>query len=181
MPWNTPTDVSTGDNLTSTLWNNLLGTNGSLKFLYDQLTRRNVVLFKSTDTVFGGAGNSNIVFDTIVTKYTNQQLNFPVTVPITEIPLPSEGMYIVTYQFRATASVTVRSNVIVTTGAVTSQYTDTVVTNTNILNTHTVMFFAPATSSTVRLNTQVSAAVTITSISPTLFPDSSQVFSIARI
>jgi hypothetical protein len=185
MPWNTPTDVSTGDNLTSTLWNNQLGANGSLKFVYDELTttqlKRNVVLYKSTNTVFGAAGNSDIAFDTIISNYGNQQLNFPVTVPITNIPLPAEGMYVITYQYRATAAVIVRSNFFVTTGALVFQYTDTSNTATaNVLHSHTIMFFAPATSTTIKLNTQVSAAATITAATPSS-TDGSQVLTIARI
>jgi hypothetical protein len=42
------------------------------------------------------------------------------------------------------------------------------------------MFFAPATSTTIKLNTQVSAAATITAATPSS-TDGSQVLTIARI
>jgi hypothetical protein len=182
--WNTPTDVISGQALTSLLWNDQLGANGSLQYLYDELNgiqlKRHVVLYKSTNTVFAAAGNSDIAFDTIVADFANQQLNFAVTVPITNIPIPAAGMYVATYQFRTTAANIVRSNFFLVSGAITRQFTDTANTTTaNVLHSHTVMFYAPA-SSTVKLNTQVSAANTVTAAAPSA-TDGSQVLTIARI
>lgn len=184
MSWTPPTNVSTGNALTALLWNNLLGTNGSLKFLYDQITgiqlKRHVVLYKSTNTVFGAAGASDIAFDTIITDFTDQQLNFPVTVPITNIPIPAAGMYAVTFQFRTTTAVIVRTNLFLTSGATVRQFTDTSNTSTvNVLHTHSMMFYAPA-SSTFKVNLQVSAAATYTAAAPSA-TDGSQVLTIARI
>lgn len=181
--WNTPTDVSTGTALTTLLWNNQLGTNGSLQYVYDELNttqlKRNIVLHKSTNTVFGAAGNADIAFDIIVTDYAGQETNFPVSIPITNIPLPAEGMYIATYQFRCTTAVLVRSNFTVTSGASSYFYASAGTATANVLFNHTVMFYAPS-SSTVKLNTQVSAAGTITAVAPSA-TDGSQVLTIARI
>lgn len=183
MTWNSPSNVSTGNNLTATLWNNLLGASGSLQWLYNEITgtqlKRNVVLYKSTNTVFGAAGNSDIAFDTIVTDFTDQQLNFAVTVPVTNIPIPAAGMYALTFQFRTTTAVAARTNVLLTSGAITRQYTDTNTTTANVLHTHSIMFFAPA-SSTFKINLQVSAAATYTAVAPSA-TDGSQVLTIARI
>lgn len=96
--WNNPLDVTTGDNLTATLWNNLLGANGSLKYLYDNLgTTRNIVLWNSTNKSATATTDVDLSFDTIVTTYATMQQNFPVTVPITDIPIPAEGMYNATF------------------------------------------------------------------------------------
>lgn len=184
MTWTSPTNVSTGDGLTALLWNNLLGTSGSLRYLYNELTgiqlKRHVVLYKSTNTVFGAAGNSDIAFDTIITDFTDQQLNFAVTVPVTNIPIPAAGMYAVTFQFRTTAANIVRTNAFLTSGAVIRQFTDTSNTSTaNVLHSHTMMFYAPA-SSTFKINLQVSAANTYTAAAPSA-TDGSQVLTIARI
>jgi len=182
MTWNNPSNVSTGNNLTSTLWNNLLGASGSLQWLYNEMTgtqlKRNVVLFKSTNTVFAAAGNSDITFDSIVTTFTDQQLNFPVT-GFTDIPLPAAGMYALTFQFRTTTAVVARTNVFVTSGAFIRQYTDTNTTTANVLHTHSIMFFAPV-SSTFKINLQVSAASTYTAATPSA-TDGSQVLTIVRI
>lgn len=180
MTWNTPTDVSTGDNLTATLWNNQLGTNGSLKFIYETQLKRHVVLYKSTNTVFPLAGNQDITFDTIISNYDNQQLNFPITLPITNIPLPAEGMYIATYQFRSTTSVIFRSNFFVTANSLVYSYTDALTTGAGVLHSHTVIFFASSTTTTVKLNGQVSVGTTITAAPPSAL-DGSQVLTIARI
>jgi hypothetical protein len=186
MTWNPPSDVISGDNLTATLWNNQLGANGSLQFAYNQYTttqlKRNIVLYKSTNTVFGAAGNLDIAFDTIITNYGNQQLNFPVTVPITDIPLPTSGVYLVTHQFRCTTAIGVRSNFSFYVGSA-GQVQYTFITNSsvaaNVLFTHTVLFYAPL-SSKLKLNTMVTAAGTITAALPSS-TDGSQVVTITRI
>lgn len=181
--WNTPTDVSTGTALTTLLWNNQLGTNGSLQYVYDELNttqlKRNIVLHKSTNTVYGAAGNLDIAFDTIIANYADQQLNFPVTTPITNIPLPAAGMYILAYQYRISATNTVRCNVSVDDGSNSYFYVSTIAHTANILYTQVVVFYAPA-SSTVKLNVQTSAAGTIAAIAPSS-TDGSQVLTIARI
>lgn len=182
--WTAPTDVVTGQALTSLLWNEQLGANGSLQYVYDELNgiqlKRHAVLYKSTNTVFAAAGNSDIAFDTIVNDFTDQRLNFPVTVPITNIPIPAAGMYIITFQFRTTAANVARTNAYLTSGAVTRQFTDTANTSTAaVLHTHTMMFYAPA-SSTFKINLQVSAANTYTAAAPSA-TDGSQVLTIARI
>lgn len=182
--WSTPISVNTGDNLTATLWNTLLGVNGSLQYVYDEVTttllKRNVVLYKSTNTVFGAAGNSDIAFDTVITDFSGQQLNFPVTVPITNIPIPAFGMYIVTYQLRSSAAVVVRSNLFYTNGAITRQFTSHQTPTANTLFTHTSMIYAPDGNGTLKLNTQVSAAATITAVLPSS-TDGSQVLTIVRV
>jgi hypothetical protein len=60
MTWNNPSDVSTGDNLTSTLWNNFLGTVGSLKYLYNRSTYSTLALGTRT-TNQSIANNTNVV------------------------------------------------------------------------------------------------------------------------
>lgn len=182
--WTAPTDVIAGQALTSLLWNEQLGAAGSLQYVYDELTgiqlKRHVVLYKSTNTVFAAAGNSDLAFDTIVADFTDQQLNFPITTPVTNIPIPAAGMYVATFQFRTTTAVITRSNFFLTSGATTRQFTDTANTSTaNVLHSNTVMFYAPA-SSTVKLNVQVSAASTYTAAAPSA-TDGSQVLAIARI
>jgi hypothetical protein len=58
-------------------------------------------LRKSTNTVLALGGNSDIAFDVIQTTYVNDQLNFPITTPVTaKVPLPSAGMYLVTFSMR---------------------------------------------------------------------------------
>jgi len=182
--WTAPTDVVTGQALTSLLWNEQLGAAGSLQYVYDELNgiqlKRNVVLYKSTNTVFAAAGNSDIAFDTIVADFADQQLNFPVTVPITNIPVPAAGMYVASFQFRTTAANIVRVNAFLTSGATTRQFTNTANTSTAaVLHTLAVMFYAPA-SSTFKINLQVSAANTFTAAAPSA-TDGSQVLTIARI
>lgn len=176
--WNNPTDVSTGTALTATLWNNLLGTNGSLKYVYDNITTSNIVLYKSTDTVFASTTIINIAFDTIITDYAGQQVNFPVTVPITDIPLPLAGMYMATFQQSGNASATVRTNFNVNDGTNTYRYVSTIHTQANPLYTHTALFYAPA-SSTVRLSIN-STAQTINATAPSS-SGGSQVLTIVRI
>lgn len=183
MTWNPPTNVSTGNALTALLWNNQLGASGSLQYVYNELNttqlKRHIVLYKSTNTVFAGAGNADIAFDTIINNYTEQQLNFPVTVPITNIPLPADGMYVATFQSRTTVNTQLRCNFTVTTGGVTYFYADFEATLLNVLQNHIVMFYATA-SSTVKLNLAVNLATTISAIAPSA-TDGSQLLTIARI
>lgn len=114
MTWNAPTNVTTGTALTALLWNNQLGTSGSLKYLYDTLTpvatARNIVLRRSTNLTVNAATNTDVAFDTVITTYTNQQQNFTVTTPVTNVPLPSSGMYVASflYSHSVTSNTTIR-------------------------------------------------------------------------
>ena len=78
MTWTNPTDVSTGQALTSALWNNLLGAVGSLKYLYDRSTysilavgsrSTNQSIPNNTNTVatFDAVTNSNYMTTTVGT------------------------------------------------------------------------------------------------------------------
>jgi len=184
MTWNTPTNVSTGNALTALLWNNLLGTSGSLQYVYNELTttqlKRYVTLYKSTNTVFAAAGTTNIAFDTIVTSYSGQQQDFPITTPITNIPIPAKGMYLATYQLRSTAAVVVRTNFLYQNGADARFFANHQTPTVNVLFTDMCLFYAPDSLGTFTVSTQVSATATITAVahSPT---DGSQILTITRI
>lgn len=103
MTWTAPTNVSTGNALTALLWNNQLGTSGSLQYLYNTLTpiatARNIVLRRSTNLTVNAATNTDVSFDTVITTYTNQQQNFAVVTPVTNVPFPSSGMYVASFLY----------------------------------------------------------------------------------
>lgn len=77
MTWTNPSNVSTGNNLTATLWNNLLGVAGSLKFLHNRSTYTvlanglrtgtNQSIANNTDTTVTFTSGTNSNYATVVT------------------------------------------------------------------------------------------------------------------
>lgn len=101
--WTTPYNVSNGDILTESLWNNLLGENGSLQYIYDNkpILENSVAVIKSTNTTVA-AVNVTINFNTLV-SYGNITTITP-TIGTT-VSLDGEGLYVFTFMFRPTAAV----------------------------------------------------------------------------
>lgn len=158
--WQAPVDVITGTNLTSLLWNTQLGTNGSLRYLYDtqntviaNALSRNVVLRKSTSTTLTAGGNADIAFDTITANYTNDQQNFPITTPITAIPFPQAGIYMVAFTARYTvvSNVTVKFTVTNGTTVIAQQHQQGYVASGNNITTSMVTIESSACTMTVNL------------------------------
>lgn len=87
MSWNLPQNVSTGTNLTATLWNNLLGLNGSMMYLFNQ--QKAVVLSRSVSTSIAANSSYTINFDSIPLNN-----GFETTVPTTNINVPITGLYV---------------------------------------------------------------------------------------
>lgn len=109
MTWTNPTNVATGTNLTSSLWNDQLGGSGSLQYLY-QRSRVTFGVSKSTTTALTAATSYTFVWDQIDPHAVDMQQNFVTpTFPTANIRLPYEGAYIATLFFRysVVANVTV--------------------------------------------------------------------------
>lgn len=102
MTWNPPSNVSTGDNLTSTLWNNLLGTSGSLKYVYDQISPVNLQVAKATNTVIPANGSSVLVFSSSTGN------NFPFTNGTSSIVFPVTGVYAFSFIYQTSVSTNFR-------------------------------------------------------------------------
>lgn len=175
MTWNTPTDVSTGNALTALLWNNQLGTNGSLAFL----SARRVVLYKSTNTVFGGAASINIAFDTVVTTFADQQSSFPITTPVTNIPIPKQGMYVANFQWRFNTAVNMRTAFTYANGALSSSHQAQSTPVINTLQSDTVIFYAPDASGVLAVTLAAAGATTVSALAQGA--GDSQILTIARI
>lgn len=92
MTWNTPTDVSTGNALTALLWNNLLGTNGSLKYLYDYTENKSLLVGRNVSTSIAANSTYTISWDTLA-----RNNGFTVSVPTTSITIPETGYYVYTW------------------------------------------------------------------------------------
>lgn len=156
MTWNTPTDVSTGNALTATLWNNLLGSNGSLQYLFNQFTPFVAIeLYKSANTAITGSGSSVMAFDGYVGS------GFPpMTGPITNISLPTVGWYIFSFAYRTSVS----TNFFIRISNISNgfQLLDTG-TNTSQTNTFTAIGLALAT--TITCTAYVTTASTLYGVS----------------
>ena len=179
--FNTPVNVSTGTNLTASLWNDQLGANGSVKYLYDNTISRNVILRKSTNTVLALGGNADIAFDTIVTTYTNDQLNFPITTPVTNIPLPTMGMYLATFTMRYSVASNITVRFITTDGAIAIAHQNQLAYLANGNITTTAILTSNSNTCAVTVNVLSSAAGTITAAAPTGTVDGSMMLRIVQL
>jgi hypothetical protein len=185
MTWNPPSDIPTGTPLTTTLWNNQLGANGSLNYILNDVNvtqvKRHAVLWKSTTTTYASAANTSFTFDTVMNFFSGgQQLNFPVTVPVTNIPIPAEGMYIAAFQFTTSVNVVFRINYVVFDGSTTYNYTST----TNSSNSRfvaTCVFYVPNSSTTLTVFGQSSAATVVSNDNFIASNGASQLLTIVRI
>lgn len=102
MTWNPPSNVSTGNALTAALWNNLLGTNGSLKFLYDPI---DLVIIRQTPTPAIATNSSALVSWDYV--FGNRGFSLP-SLPFTSFTVPSTGMYLYTFTYLMNVSTNLR-------------------------------------------------------------------------
>ena len=186
--WTAPVNVITGDNLSSALWNNQLGTNGSLRYLYDNLIEaqadilsRNVVLRRTTSLTLAAAGNSDIAFDAITNNYTNEQLNFPITTPVTAIPFPQAGIYMVSFTSRYTVASNITVRFIVTNGttAIAQQHQQAYIAAGNV--TVSTMVTIESSSCTMTVNVLSSAAGTFTAAAATGTVDANMQLRIVKI
>ena len=186
--WNAPANVINGDNLSALLWNNQLGASGSLQYVYDtqntiisNTLSRNVVLRKSTNTVLALGGNSDIAFDTITANYTNDQLNFPITTPVTAIPFPQAGVYMVSFTSRCgvASNVTTRFTVTNGTTVIALQHQQAYLANGNV--TVSTMVTIESSSCTMTVNLLSSAAVTFTAAAATSTVDANMQLRIVKI
>lgn len=68
MTWNTPTDVSTGNALTALLWNNQLGANGSLQYLYNNGigNYQSLMINRNASQAIAANSSYTILFDTTI-------------------------------------------------------------------------------------------------------------------
>lgn len=190
MTWVAPSNVSTGNALTALLWNNLLGTNGSMKYLYDQVNGRQwenrQIFAKSTNTVFAAAGNVDVAWDTRLLYNNGSEKNPPNTsLPVTNIPIPQEGMYLFTFQYRATVSTRIDTRFyLFDGGASTYLYQTHITPAANVLVQQLCMFYCNgpvgATVPTVKMNLNVAAATTITYVAPS-GTDGSQNLTLCRV
>jgi len=65
--WTNPVDVNNGDVLTTSLWNNLLGADGSLQYLYENLpTLGNSAAIRKTTNTAIAASDVTIIFNEVV-------------------------------------------------------------------------------------------------------------------
>lgn len=183
-----PADVSTGTNLTASLWNDQLGGNGSVRYLYDtqntvvsNALSRNVILRKSTNTVLAAGGNSDIAFDTIIIVYANDQLNFPITTSVTAVPFPTAGMYLATFSMRFTvaSTITVRFTVNNGVNSIAQQNQIAYPANANIIST--AILSSESSGCTVTINVLSSAAGTITAAAPTGTVDGNMMLKIVKL
>jgi hypothetical protein len=163
--WNTPTTVATGSNLTSALWNDQLGANGSLQWLYDQ-TRATIAVSKSTNTALTAGTSYTFVWDILDAAAANMRQNITLpSFPTTQIVLPTEGAYIVTLYLRYNAAATISTNF------VTPSYTYTfdMPVRANTSSSATALIYATAanTALTVSVIASASGTVTYTSNNPT--------------
>lgn len=170
MTWTAPTSVTTGNALTALMWNNQLGATGSLRYVYDQITARawenRQIFAKSTNTVLGAGANTDITWDTRLLYNAGSEKNFSSTVPVTTIPIPQEGMYLMTFQFQANAVTTLYSRFYMFDGgASTYLYQTHFTVQANILAQQMCMFYCN-TNSTVKLNILSTVAATIAYAAP---------------
>jgi len=88
MSWNAPSNVSTGNALTTLLWNNLLGASGSLQFLYNRTLKHDITLVRTANTTVAAG------ITTLYTwEYAETQNNFPYTGPNSNMTIPAGGVW----------------------------------------------------------------------------------------
>jgi hypothetical protein len=186
--WTAPVTVVNGDNLSALLWNNQLGTNGSLRYVYDvqntiiaNTLSRNVVLRKSTSTVLAAAGNSDIAFDTITANYSNDQLNFPITTPITAIPFTQAGIYMVSFtsRYSVASNITIKFTVTNGTTVIAQQHQQAYIAAGNVIVS--TMITIESSSCTMTVNVLSSAAGTFTAAAATSTVDANMQLRIVKI
>jgi hypothetical protein len=186
--WTAPVTVVNGDNLSALLWNNQLGTNGSLRYVYDvqntiiaNTLSRNVVLRKSTNTVLAAGGNSDIAFDTITVNYSNDQLNFPITTPVTAIPFPQAGVYMASFTLRYTvaSNITVKFTVTNGTTVIAQQNQLAYIANGNIITSALIPI--ESSSCTLTVNILASVAGTATAAAATSTVDANMQLRLVKI
>lgn len=112
MTWNNPSNVSTGDNLTSTLWNNLLGANGSLKYLYDNTENKSLFVGRNVNTSIAANSTYTISWDTLAMNN-----GFTVSVPTTSITIPKTGYYVYCWNHSFTVATQVHFRILQTSPA----------------------------------------------------------------
>jgi len=187
MTWTAPSNVSTGNALTALLWNNQLGTNGSLKYLYDTLTpvatARNVCLRRTTNLTLASAAASDIAFDSIVTSFTNQQQNFPITTPVTNIPLPSKGIYLVSFSLRWGAAANTAVICSVTNGTTTEAQMTSVAYIASVNFNSVFQIFSESSSCTFKINVQNNslASQTATAAAATGTADGNMILRVTKV
>lgn len=186
--WTAPVNVVTGDNLSALLWNTQLGLNGSLRYLYDtqntviaNTLSRNVVLRKSTNTVLALGGNSDIAFDTITSNYTNDQLNFPITTPVTAIPFPQAGVYMASFTLRysVASNITVKFTVTNGTTVIAQQSQLAYIANGNVITSALIPI--ESTSCTLTVNILAGVAGTATAAAATSTADANMQLRLVKI
>lgn len=189
MTWTAPTSVTTGNALTALMWNNQLGATGSVKYLYDQVSGRQwenrQIFAKSTNTVFAAAGAVDITWDTRVLYNNGSEKNFSSVVPVTTIPIPQEGTYLFTFQYKSTVATRIDCRFYLFDGGASTYLYQTHTTPTaNVLVQQMCMFYCNgpigAIIPTVKLNLNVAAATTISYVVPSS-TDGSQNLTICRV
>jgi hypothetical protein len=186
--WTAPVTVVNGDNLSALLWNNQLGTNGSLRYVYDvqntiiaNTLSRNVVLRKSTNTVLAAGGNSDIAFDTITANYDNDQLNFPITTPVTAIPFPQAGVYMASFTLRysVASNITVRFTTTDGTVVIAQQNQLAYIANGNVITSALIPI--ESSSCTLTVNVLATVAGTATAAAATSTVDANMQLRLVKI
>jgi hypothetical protein len=186
--WTAPVNVITGDNLSTVLWNTQLGATGSLRYLYDNLITtqantlsRNVVLRKSTNTVLAAGGNSDIAFDSITINYTNDQLNFPITTPVTAIPFAQAGVYMASFTLRYNiiSNIIVKFTVTNGTTIIAQQNQLAYIANGNIITSALIPI--ESSSCTLTVNILASVAGTATAAAATSTVDANMQLRLVKI
>jgi len=117
MTWNTPTDVSTGNALTALLWNNQLGANGSLQYLYNNGIGncQSLIINRNASQAIAANSSYTITFDTTI--YNN---GFTTTSTPTQFVQPLlTGFYAYTFVYGFSVNTQVYYRMIQATGAVT--------------------------------------------------------------
>ena len=166
MTWNNPTDVSTGTNLTSTLWNNLLGASGSLQYIYDNISQSRVVLRRSTNLTLSANVLADVSFDTIMTTFSNTQQNFPISTPVTNIPFPSAGMYAISFRYYNSVTTTVQIRFTVSNGVSSEMQAHMLSYTANEAVITSSLVFAESSSATVKVQVRSTLAATATAGAP---------------
>jgi hypothetical protein len=162
--WNTPTTVATGTNLTSALWNDQLGADGSLQWLYDQ-TRATIAVSKSTNTALTAGTAYTFVWDILDVQAANMRQNIALpSFPTTQITLPSEGTYMATLYLRYS----VAASMLVTFSTTIPHPVDiTMRANTGTAATAIIYATANNTTLTVSATPTVNGNITYTTNFPT--------------
>lgn len=109
MTWNPPSNVSTGNALTAALWNNFLGTYGSLQYLYDtmqtlQQGHELTILRTVASSAIPTNGNALVSWDYVLQ---NQGFTLP-ALPFTSFTVPATGMYLFSFSYLMNVSTNLR-------------------------------------------------------------------------